>query len=99
MAVAMEVSKALDLRHLALPTGGPRILRLEVEEYVDHSGDDALRVWAILPNDVDVEGLTGRWVVDFKGAIRDALRAQGISLFPYISIAPESEWREATSES
>jgi hypothetical protein len=52
-----------------------------------------------LPNDVDVEGLTGRWVVDFKGAIRDALRAQGISLFPYISIAPESEWREATSES
>lgn len=99
MAVAMEVSRALDLRCLSLPKGGPKVLRLEVEEYVDHSGDEALRIWAILPNDVDVDGLTGRWVVDFKGAIRDALRAEGVSLFPYISIALESEWREAKAES
>jgi hypothetical protein len=98
MTTNPKVLKALDVRRLKLPPGGPRIVDIEVEDYVDHSRDDSLRIWVLLPDDLDEKQITGRWVIDLNSAIHDSLLAQGIDLFPYVSIATVSERREATAE-
>jgi hypothetical protein len=69
----------------------PKIVGIEVEEHVDWTGDDALRVTAILDEDVDVENVSGRGVSDLKLAIHDRLLERGIQLFPYVHLVKQSE--------
>jgi hypothetical protein len=97
MVVDERVKKALDLKTLQLPSGVP-IVRLWAEEYLDSSGEDALLVHAILPEDLDVERVRGRDIGQAQTAIRDSLRAQGITVFPYIEMYKASEADENSDE-
>lgn len=90
MNVVEQAREALKLKDLKLPPA-PKVVGLEVEEYVDWTGDDALRVMAILDEDADVEHVSGRDVSDLKLAIHDRLLEQGIQLFPYIILVKQSE--------
>jgi hypothetical protein len=65
-----------------------------MEDYVDTSGEDALRVLVVLDEKVRVEKITGREVIDLKMAIRDWIREQGVKLWPYIFLAKQSELDE-----
>jgi hypothetical protein len=75
---------------LQLPEGLP-IVRLWAEDYTDWEGEDALMVHAILPEGLEVERVTGRDVNDAKSAIRDSLRAAGVTVFAYITMYKQSE--------
>ncbi len=91
------VLEALDLSKLKLPAR-PRVVELEVDDYVDWTGDDSLRVQVILDEDEDVETLPIQDADDLKAAIFDALQARGIGLFPYIFLGKRSEMLAAASE-
>jgi len=71
---------------------------VRIEDYVDTSGEDALRVLVVLDEKVRVEKITGREVSDLKMAIRDWLREQGVELWPYIFLAKQSELDEDDEE-
>lgn len=90
MPIAEKARKVLDLKKLSLPVS-PKIVAIEVDDYVDWMGRDALRIWAILDENTDVEHVSGRAVIDLKGAMHDALLSKGITEFPYISLAKPSE--------
>ena len=93
MVVDERVRKALDLKRLKLPASVP-IVSLWAEDYTDWEGEDALMVHVILPEDLDVEQLKGREVNMATSAIRDSLRSQGITVFPYITMYKASEAEE-----
>lgn len=97
MVVDERVIKALDLETIALPDSVP-LVRLWAEDYSDWGGNDALMVHAILPEDLAVEQVSGRDFSLAKAAIRDSLRAQGISVFPYITMYKASEAEEEAEE-
>ena len=69
----------------------PRVVDIRVEEYVDTSGEDALRVTVILDEDVEVEKLRGEDIRAMTREIRKRVREQGIELWPYIQFAKQSE--------
>jgi hypothetical protein len=75
----------------------PKIISLEVEDYVDWTGRDALRVWAILDENTDVERVGGKAIIDLTRALHEALLKKDITEFPYISFAKPSE-RAAMAE-
>jgi cytidylate kinase len=93
MTVDQKIREALRLEKLKLPRN-PRVVDVRIEDYVDTSGEDALRVLVVLDEKVRVEKITGREVIDLKMAIRDWLREQGVELWPYISLAKQSELDE-----
>lgn len=93
MVVDERVTKALDLQTLQLPASVP-IVRLWAEDYTDWEGEDALMVHAILPEELDVGQLKGRELNIATSAIRDSLRSQGITVFPYITMYKASEAEE-----
>lgn len=93
MPVAETAKTILSLDELSFPVSLP-VTRLEVEDYIDHSGDDSLRVLAVLDESVDVDAIDGRAVGDLKQAIRDRLRERGIDRFVYIFLAKQSELDE-----
>ena len=90
MTVVEQARIILDLKKLKLPEK-PHVEALEVEDYWDAEGKDALRVEVIISEDTKDKDLTGEAVIDIKGAIRDSLRAQGIQEFAYIFFAKPSE--------
>jgi len=79
MPVDQKIREALGLEKLKLPQN-PRVVEVRVEDYVDTSGEDALRVLVILDEQVEVEKLTGGEVSALKTAIRNGLREQGVEL-------------------
>jgi hypothetical protein len=85
-----KVKKALNLKILRFPPSLP-VVRLEVEDYTDWTGDPALKVQVILDESTDVEHFDGQAVSDLMNEIRESLRKHGITLFPYISLAKQSE--------
>jgi hypothetical protein len=89
MTVAAKAQQALDMKKLDLPDK-PQVAAIEVEDYVDWAGDEALRVYVILKDDTRDEELTGDSVIQLKSAIRDRLLSQGIREFPYIRLFSES---------
>ncbi|MBW3599366.1 MAG: hypothetical protein KY475_19115 [Planctomycetes bacterium] len=89
MAVDANVLEALDLKQLDLPESLP-ITGIEVEDYVDWTGDDALRVTLILDENVDPTRL-GKDASDLHMQIHDRLLARGVEKFPYVSFVKESE--------
>jgi hypothetical protein len=97
MVVDERVEKALDVSKLQLPEGLP-IVRLWAEDYTDWEGEDALMVHAILPEDLEVEKVKGRDVSFAKSAIRDSLRAAGVTVFPYITMYKQSEADENSED-
>ena len=93
MTVDQKIRAALRIKELKLPRN-PKVVDVRIEDYVDTSGEDALRVQVVLDEKVQVEKVTGREVIDLKMAIRDWLREQGVELWPYISLAKQSELDE-----
>jgi hypothetical protein len=91
MPVDKKVRNALRLKNLDLPPG-PRVLAVEVEDYVNWEGEDALRVWVTIAEDTtDEELLDGRSGLRLTGAIHDSLLKHGVTLFPYIRVRKPSE--------
>jgi hypothetical protein len=84
----------LDPKKLPLPEK-PVVTDIRVVPIQDHTGQDALEVWVI----VDEATTRADRTVDnrraIRRAIRDALLAAGIDLFPYLHLATWSELREA----
>lgn len=70
------------------------VVGVEVEEEFGTDGEDALRVWIIIPDETPDESLTGRAVIDLKFGIRQLLIQNGIELFPYASFRTVTERKE-----
>jgi hypothetical protein len=60
----------------------PKVVDIRVEDYVDTSGEDALRVWVIIDEDVDVERVDGNDVTAVRRAIHDRVRELGVDRWP-----------------
>jgi hypothetical protein len=98
MPVDTRVTDALRLDKLDLPPK-PRVLAIEAEDYVDWSGDEALRVLVTIAEDTaDEELRNGPAIIQLKNAIRDSIRAKGITLFPYIRVGKPSEFLPGDDE-
>ena len=99
MAVDQKIRNAVKLSKLKakLPEN-PRVVDIRVEDYVDTDGEDALRVTVILDESVDVENIRGEDITALKSAIRNAVREQGVELWPYIRFAKQSELDEGDEE-
>lgn len=93
MSLDEEARIALDPTQLDLPPS-PRVLAIDVEVEEDSSGEEALSVYVVLPNDVEDDSLIGENVLHLKRAIRNSLVLHGISLFPYVHLRTENERRE-----
>jgi hypothetical protein len=99
MPVDQKIVDALKLSDLKpkLPRN-PRVVDIRVEDYVDTDGEDALRVWVILDEGVDVEKFRGEDIIALKSAIHDRIRELGVELWPYIRMAKQSELDEDDEE-
>lgn len=101
MAVDEKISQVLTAENLRSSLHLPdelRLVRVDVEDYVDYDGNDALRVWIVLGDDVDEQDLPIDALIELKNAIHDRLLEMGEDRFPYIFVTKESEPREATGE-
>ena len=99
MPVDQKILDALKLSELKskLPRN-PKIVDIRVEDYVDTDGEDALRVWVILDESVKVEKLKGADISAWDFAIHQRIRDQGVTLWPYIHFAKQSELDEVDDE-
>jgi hypothetical protein len=97
MTIAKEAGKLLDPKCLDLPTS-PRVLGIEVENAIDASGDEALRIYVTIADGTRDKELTGEHILKLKGAIHDRLLAHGIDLFPYVFLRTESQRREELAQ-
>ena len=95
MPVDQKILDVLKLSKLKskLPKN-PKVVDIRVEEYVDTSGQDALRIWVILDEGVDVEKLRPEDTMAVKNAIRDRVFELGVDLWPYVRMAKQSELDE-----
>jgi hypothetical protein len=93
MAVDEKTREALDLKQLSLPKNLP-VVSIDVEEYVDSYGEDALRIWVVLPEDFDPLKIDGDDVIALKSAIDRSLLDRQVTLFPYIHLVKASELEE-----
>ena len=93
MPIDVAATKALDASKLpVLPN--LKVVSMTAEEYTDWTGDDSLRVTVILDESVEIEAVTGKETGDLKRAIHQQIQAHGITLFPYIFLAKQSELDE-----
>lgn len=102
MAVDQVVRKAQNALKLSkirskLPPD-PKVIDLQVEDYVDMDGEDSLRVLVILDEDVNVEKTSGRDIGDLMNAMRDRVRELGIDRWTYVRFAKPSELAEEEDE-
>jgi hypothetical protein len=102
MAVDQTIQRVQDALKLSkmrskLPRD-PKVVDIRVEDYVDTDGEDALRVWVILDESVDVENVSGDDVMAVKRTIHDRVRELGVELWPYIHMAKQSEFDEEDEE-
>lgn len=99
MPVDQKIRDSLRLSDLKskLPAA-PRVVDIRVEDYVDTDGEDALRVTVILGEDVEPEQITAEDAIALKTAIRQRVRDQGVDLWPYITLAKQSELDEDDEE-
>lgn len=99
MPVDQKILDVLKLSKLKLKfPKNPKVVDVRVEDYVDTSGEDALRIWVILDESVDVEKFRGEDIIALKSAIRDCVFELGVGLWPYIYIAKQSELDEDDEE-
>jgi hypothetical protein len=99
MPVDQKILDALKLSELKskLPRN-PKVVDIRVEDYVDTDGEDALRVWVIIDESVKVEKLRGEDVSALDWAIHQRIRDTGVTLWPYIWFAKQSELDEDDDE-
>lgn len=83
----------LELGELLLPER-PRIERIQFQPWENSSGEPSFRVWVILPDDTSDDELTGDRVLEIKRLIFDYLQKKERSLFPYIHILSQSDFKE-----
>jgi hypothetical protein len=95
MSADLNALETLDLEQLDLPRSLP-VTGIEIEDYVDSTGDDALRVTLVLDESVDPAKISGGDVIQLKSAIRNAIAARGVRRFAYIFLVKESERQEET---
>jgi hypothetical protein len=82
---------SLDLAKLKLPTR-PRVRRLVIEPYVDHSGEDELRVWIVFDDATTDREFMLPEVRAVERAITDALIEMGEDRFPYTRFVRSREY-------
>lgn len=72
----------------------PKVVRFEVDRYIDSTDEEALEVWAIL-DESEPEDLR-RWehLEPLEAAIREALIEGGVDEFPYVQFVTPSEWQQ-----
>jgi hypothetical protein len=97
MTLTEQITEALDLKTLNLPAGLP-VEDLEFEEIVDSTGEDAIQITIIIPEEIDVEHVSGKDVLELKDRIRQRLRQRGLKRFAYCGIAKRSELEAAPDE-
>jgi hypothetical protein len=95
--IAQELTAANMRTSLCIPDE-LRLVRVDVEDYVDYEGNNALRVWIVLGDDVDEQDLPIDALIELKNAIHDRLLEVGEARFPYIFVTKESAPREASGE-
>ena len=97
MPIDVAATKALEVNKLpVLPN--LKVVSITAEEHTDWTGDDSLRVTVILDEAVDIEKVTGKETGNLKRDIAQQLQAHGITLFPYIYLAKQSELDELDEE-
>lgn len=92
-----RIRNALNSGGLELPQRMP-VVEIDVEDYVDWTGEDGLNVTVTLSDETDVDGVTGLDVSDFKLAVRDRILELGEERFAYIEFQTESERDQALLE-
>lgn len=90
MPVLQAIPYDLELSKLALPKE-PKVQRIQVADYSDAEGKDALRITVVLANDTTDEQLRGENVWSLKSAIRDELLPKSEGRFPYIFLTTEAD--------
>jgi hypothetical protein len=95
MAVDQKIRDVLKLSKLRskLPKN-PKLVDIRVEEDVDTDGKDALRIWVILDEGVDLEHLKPEDTMAVKRVIRDRVFGLDVDLWPYFHMAKQSEFDE-----
>jgi hypothetical protein len=90
MTIDQQAQAALDQADIKWPASMP-VVELHVEDYTDWTGDEALQVMAVIDENADIELMTGDDASNLKTAIRDCIRAAGITRFVYIRLAKPSD--------
>lgn len=96
MPIIEQAKQLLDISKLDFPER-PRIVGIEVEEFIDHGGDDALWVYAILDEATQTVEMTGEAVMQIKSAVHDVLYDAGVTHFSYVRFLTASEFAELRS--
>ncbi len=92
-----DLKKALALPKLKLP-GRPRVERVEFAQITDSIGDPALRITVVLDEATSDEEREWSRLAPVADAIRRALAAAEIDLWPYIRFRKVSEQALAAAE-
>jgi hypothetical protein len=85
-----DISKALDLTKLSLPPR-PTVEEVDWWDFIDPTGDEALRVVVVLGADTTPKEHRRSSVKPIEDAIFDRIHEYEIPLFPYIWIFTRSE--------
>ena len=83
---------SLDLAKLKLPRK-PKVRRIVIEPYVDHTGEDELRVWIVLDDSTTDRDFMSIGVRRVERLITDALLDMGERRFPYTRFLRSKEYR------
>lgn len=97
MSVTQSAQDILRTQRFEFPAGHP-VLNIEVEDYTELTGEEALRVLVVIDEGADIEQVTGHETGEFKAAIRERLVENGINRFPYVFLAKPSELSESGEE-
>lgn len=88
--MALDETTRTALSNLTIPPSSG-VQEIRPEQYVDASGDPAIRVWLILPDETDEQKLPTDEIRRLKASIRESLAASGVVEFPYVFLAKQSE--------
>ena len=88
-----KINAALELDRLNLPSR-PRVRRIVWRDYRDWSGEEALRIWALLDDRTPKRDRAREHIDPIDRILREALRRIGEERFPYITYWTEAEWKE-----
>ena len=91
MTIAEHAKQILDLKELDLPES-PKIVGIDVEEFLDHDGDDALRVYLYLDESTRDSELKGEAMIAIRMAVQKKLFESGFKEYPYTQISKWSEF-------
>jgi hypothetical protein len=83
---------SLDLAQLKLPRK-PKVRRIVIEPYVDHSGEDELRVWILFDDATTDREFMLPGVREVTRVITDALLEMGERRFAYMRYVRNREFR------